>query len=109
MQSCRPTPGLNSAALNIAAPLSSSDSTTDPADQVLLGFAVVAENAEYDACHTSAADAATPATPATAPTTRADRTRTTQPAIPCPPCHAPARPTRTINFHGNSSAHPPQT
>ena len=45
-------PGLRLLALNIAALLSSSARATEPAAQLLVGLAVVAENAEYDDCQT---------------------------------------------------------
>jgi hypothetical protein len=65
--------GLRLAAVNIAVPASSSVSATEPAAQLLVGLLVVAENAEYEACQTTAAEAAMPATPASALTTRTDR------------------------------------
>ena len=45
-------PGLRLVAVNIAVLLSSSESATVPAVQLLVGLAVVAENAEYDDCQT---------------------------------------------------------
>ena len=52
-------PGLRLVAVNIAVLLSSSDSATVPADQLLVGLAVVAENAEYDDCQTMPPEAST--------------------------------------------------
>src|SRR3954467_13238113 len=52
-------PGLRSAAVNIAVLWSSSESATVPADQLLVGLAVVAENAEYDDCQTMPPEAST--------------------------------------------------
>jgi hypothetical protein len=62
-------------AVNIAVAVSSSDSTTVPAAQLFVGFSVVAENAEYEECHTTTADAATPATALPIPIRRVARVR----------------------------------
>ena len=48
-------PGLRPVTLNRALLLSSSDRATVPAVQLFVGLAVVAENAEYEACQTRAA------------------------------------------------------
>src|ERR1700712_3822909 len=52
-------PGLRLVAVNIAVLLSSSERATVPADQLLVGLAVVAENAEYDDCQTIPPEATT--------------------------------------------------
>src|ERR1700710_2452982 len=52
-------PGLRLLAANIAVLLSSSERATVPADQLLVGLAVVAENAEYDDCQTIPPEATT--------------------------------------------------
>ncbi len=62
-------PGTRFVAVNIAVLLSSSARATVPADQLLVGLLVVAENAEYDAPQTSAPEAMRPV--ATAPSAMA--------------------------------------
>src|SRR5262245_56233963 len=52
-------PGLRLEAVNIAVLESSSESATVPAVQLLVGFEVVAENAEYDDCQTRPPEAST--------------------------------------------------
>ena len=62
-------PGLRLLAVNSAVLLSSSESATVPAVQLLVGLTVVAENAEYDAAHTMPPEASR-ATGAAAAATR---------------------------------------
>ncbi|GAB3494309.1 hypothetical protein GCM10027572_23020 [Flexivirga lutea] len=71
--------------------LSSSDSWTLPADQLLVGFAVVAENAEYDACQTKAADTPRPASRAPTVATWAVRRRGREEAGMATPFEADAK------------------
>src|SRR5579875_1471491 len=61
-------PGLRFVALNRAEFESSSDRLTVPADQLFVGFEVVDENAEYEACQTISAEPSRPAATVATPT-----------------------------------------